>query len=533
MNEQPSSQRFIRLLLALCLLSIPLGLMLFFPQPPPVHAAASFTVNSLGDAPDDKPGDGICRSVEMFCTLRAAIMEANALLGADTIAFSLTLPATIVLGSPLPTITEDLTINGPGAPSLLTISGDDLYRVMQVNPRVTLNLSGVTIAKGNTSSMDGGGIFNNGGTVNISNSSIYSNSAGLTGGGISSNGTVNMTNTTVYSNSASNNGGGIYSVGTLNITGTSFYSNSTSAGGGGILNIGTLNITNSSIYSNTAIEIGGGIDNHGTLNIINSTFSGNSGAGGGGISSEGPVNITNTTVYSNTAYSFGGGIFKWGSGGLTLTNSTVYSNTAGFDGGGIFNFGGLTMINSTLSGNTANRDGGGIANQGAASLLNATITNNQADGNFDGIGTGGGISNTGTFNFSNTILALNSETQLVFFNKGVHIVPFPGECAGTLTSFDYNLLTYYDSSHCTISGSTGNTLFNTDPLLGPLANNGGPTLTHALLPGSPAINRIPNGTNGCGTTITTDQRSTPRPIGAGCDIGAFEAVYLFLPLIEK
>lgn len=102
-----------------------------------------------------------------------------------------------------------------------------------------------------------------------------------------------------------------------------------------------------------------------------------------------------------------------------------------------------------------------------------------------------------------------------------------GNCSGTITSLGYNL----EFGNTCVFTATGD-ITSTNPLLGPLANNGGTTQTMALQAGSPAINRIPNGTNGCGTTITTDQRGFIR-VGP-CDIGAFEYVLrLFLPLILK
>ncbi len=102
-----------------------------------------------------------------------------------------------------------------------------------------------------------------------------------------------------------------------------------------------------------------------------------------------------------------------------------------------------------------------------------------------------------------------------------------GNCSGTITSLGYNL----EFGNTCVFTATGD-ITSTNPLLGPLANNGGTTQTMALPLGSPAINRIPNGTNGCGTTITTDQRGFIR-VGP-CDIGAYEYVLrLFLPLILK
>ena len=181
----------------------------------------------------------------------------------------------------------------------------------------------------------------------------------------------------------------------------------------------------------------------------------------------------------------------------------------------------MTLTNSTVSGNGAFVDGGGIYNEyGTASLFNATITNNQADANFDGSGVGGGVFNStstnATFNFQNTILAGNFETVGMPAAPPT-FVPVMGECAGIINSVGNNLMTIAD---CTVSGSVP---ILGDAILGPLQNNGGPTQTHALLSGSPAIDAGNPG--GCrdefGALLTTDQRGFNRP-GLGCDIGAFE-----------
>ena len=181
------------------------------------------------------------------------------------------------------------------------------------------------------------------------------------------------------------------------------------------------------------------------------------------------------------------------------------------------------LTNSTVSGNNANRWGGGIYNFfGPVSSFNSTITNNRSDADSNGTGTGGGVYNFhnapgATFDFQNTILAGNFESAFDF-----------GECEGTLTSNGNNLMTSFNSTRCSIVGSP---VTLADPQLGPLQNNGGPTQTHALLAGSPAIDG--GNPSGCrdslGTLLTTDQRGFPRPVDGNndsvtaCDIGAFES----------
>ena len=314
--------------------------------------------------------------------------------------------------------------------------------------------------------------------------------------------------------------------GSVAISDVAVQNGNTAGVGGGIYNedSGTVKISNSTVSGNTARSAGGGIVNsRGALTLINSTVSGNtarSGGGGGIVNSRGALNLINSTVSGNTAGDSGGGINHF-LGVLTMTNSTISDNTAGA-GGGIRNFGTGNVIDSTISGNSASggggiyndsgtlninngtvsgnsaRSGGGIYNRGTLSLTNSTITGNVAD-----TGSGGGIRHvSGTAELDNAIIAENTAAT-------------GPDCSGTLTSLGYNLIG--DDTDCGFAPVTGD-LVNVDPLLAPLQDNGGPSFTHALLPGSPAINHIP--VEDC--EVTTDQRGVARPQGAACDIGAFE-----------
>ncbi|MFN3477492.1 MAG: choice-of-anchor Q domain-containing protein, partial [Candidatus Methylomirabilales bacterium] len=227
---------------------------------------------------------------------------------------------------------------------------------------------------------------------------------------------------------------------------------------------------------------------------------GNAGAGalGGGIRNFGTLTLTDVTINGNTAGTFGGGIANNGT--LILTNVTISTNT-GKDGGGLFNGfeASATLTNVTISTNTASSRGGGIFNIGTLELTNATISTNTASSG------GGLLNNGGSVALKDTIVA-NS--------------PSGGNCAGSgVTSLGHNL---EDADTCGFT-SPGD-LINTDPLLGPLAANGGPTSTHALLPGSPAIDA---GSLDC-PPPDTDQRGLTRPQDgngdsiAVCDIGAYE-----------
>ena len=259
---------------------------------------------------------------------------------------------------------------------------------------------------------------------------------------------------------------------------------------------------------------------------------------GGGIRAADAVTLTNSRVSNNTTAGAGGGINTTSSSiHLTVIDTRIYSNTATLDGGGIYNFGVVTLVNSLVSGNTAG-NGGGISSQKTLQLVNSTISGNYA------AASGGGLKVVGTADLYNVTITdnaaiegggvyvptagtLNAKNSLIAENIDRSTNPLDADCAGTIVSQGYNLIG--DTAGCTIIGTTGNIL-NVDPQLGPLQNNGGPTLTHALQAGSPAIDAgHPSGcTDPDGAPLTTDQRGYTRPIDgngdgtARCDIGAFE-----------
>ena len=222
---------------------------------------------------------------------------------------------------------------------------------------------------------------------------------------------------------------------------------------------------------------------------------GSPGAKGGGIRSFGTLNLHNSTVSGNSATQRGGGISNRGR--LNLDNSTLSVNkVSGDQGGGIYSCGtSVEIANSTLSANTAGSSG--LANGGAiySSCGTLTITNSTISDNNAGLGGGIWVVNI-VVSLKNTIVANNTG----------------GNCSGTITSNGQNL----DSDNtCGLTHPTD--LPSVDPLLGPLQDNGGPTQTHALLPGSSAIDAGDDG-----AAPATDQRGVSRPQGAASDIGAFE-----------
>jgi hypothetical protein len=234
-----------------------------------------------------------------------------------------------------------------------------------------------------------------------------------------------------------------------------------------------------------------------TVFVNDSDISGNSARVAAGIFSSNAV-FNNTTISNNTAIDEAGGI--WGS-TVWLNNSTVSGNVAGY-GAGVYGRE-IFLTNSTVSGNVANRfGGGGLYLTGAQSILsNTTVADN--------IATSAG---------GNAIVVTRFATAVLRNSILMSQSPLPNclSYGGTITSHGYNM---NSDGTCNLTQWTDTP--NTDSLMGPLANNGGATQTHALLPGSPAIDAgscIDQG----GNPVVIDQRGVGRPQGAGCDMGAFE-----------
>ncbi|MCL4262355.1 MAG: tandem-95 repeat protein [Anaerolineae bacterium] len=292
--------------------------------------------------------------------------------------------------------------------------------------------------------------------------------------------------------------------------------NAVESGGGLYNDASTVVISNTQIVSNTSAFDGGGISNFGDMQISQSVIAVNNGRYGGGIRNGGEMAISNSTIAGNESSQDGGGILSWGT--LAVTGSTITNNTANDDGGGIANVETATLTNSTISGNTAlgnvhGLGGGGIYQyqDGAfpvLTLIHTTIVSNtNAAAGGDGL-----YLLSGGADFFNSLIAHNGDENC-------------GEDLGSFGSGGYNL---EDTNTCGLI-ATGD-LTNTVSLLNALSDNGGNTLTHLPLPFSPAIDGIPNGINGCGATITTDQRGVARPVDATCDIGAVEVETNFAPV---
>ena len=453
-------------------------------------AGTTVTVNTTADE----------LNIDGDCSLREAIQAANtdtivdactAGSGADTVTlpagtYTLSIPGTDEDANATGDldIFSDLTINGASATTTI-LNANQIDRVLHIASG-TIEISSVTITNGNSGIADGGGILNLG-TLTLTSSTVSGNTAANWAGGIRNEGSLVLIGSTVSGNTASNGqGGGIHNAdaGTLlTLTDSTVSGNTANIGAGGIFNYGTVTLTNATISDNIAVTSDGG----GIVNAIAATLT-----------------LTNSTVSGNTAADWAGGIRNEGS--LVLIGSTVSGNTASNgQGGGILNAnpGTLTMTNSTVSGNTAANWGGGIRNDGSLVLSGSTVSGNTASN-----GQGGGIQNSsGTVNIKNTIVAGNTASG-----------PGP-DCSGTLTSQGYNLV--QDTGGCAIAGDTIGNVTAQDPLLSPLHDYGGPSRTHALLAGSPAIDAGNPAVPGSGgaACAATDQRGAPR---ADCDIGAFE-----------
>jgi hypothetical protein len=396
--------------------------------------SSTYIVNSTGDTGDGNGLNGDLR----YCITQANSAGGSNLIEFDSAVFSTA--QTITLTSALPAITDDtLAIFGPGN-GLVTISGNNQFRVLQITAADatvdgliitqgngdngggieftgtgTLSLGDCTLS-GNTASHLGGGLYSGFGQTAVTNSMFTGNSGYLNGGGIANVGTLTLAGCTVSGNSAEY-GGGLTNTGTAILTDSTVSSNSATLNyGGGIYNLsGSLTLTNSVVSNNSAANAGGGVANFGGLALNHSSLSGNStiaGPGGGLFNARG----SNANVYgysfvtgnSTTAYVAGGGIANYGT--LTLTNATVSGNNASSYGGGIANKATLTLTNDTISGNSVIGDGGGISNvDGTVMVSTTTFSGNMTKFGF--VPTGGGIWNTGMMTLDSSTVSGNLSAQ--------------------------------------------------------------------------------------------------------------------------
>ena len=422
--------------------------------------AATFNVTNLNDS-----GTG---------SLRQAISDANAAAGADAITFQAGLTGTITLTSGQLVVTDSVDVQGPGQ-AVITVDGNNATRIFYLynnSALLDVTISGLTLEHGND---DGG--------------------AGIVDFGEN----LTLDHVTVQNNTSSGEGGQ----------------------GGGVALLqgsGSLTVLNSTVSGNQA-DKGGGIyveDSGAPVLIQDSVISGNQTTGrGAGIYLYHPsynVTIERSTIANNTAGGNGGGIYLYtmGGGAFTLRQTTISGNTAA-NGGGAFFYQAdyspdapLFIENSTISGNHATAgNGGGLffeSLNGAAILRNSTVADN------DATGTGGGVYlylYRDTLTVQNSIIAGNTASE--------------SNDLGGAGTFDLSYTLVQDPS-ANILNEGGN-LLGQDPLLGPLANNGGPTQTQRPAANSPAVNA---GDPAFGPPPSTDQRGFPRVVNGRLDMGAVE-----------
>ena len=366
-------------------------------------------------------------------SLRQTIADA---VSGDTITFDAALAGqTITLTSTL-VIDRNLTIDGSTLASKIIISGNNSVRVFYVNPDITVTIDALIIRNG-SSTYYGGGIHNRG-ILTVLNSTfsenrVSGNDAQTKGGAIANyEGVLSVSNSIFSANSAEYDldavgggyGGAIYSLfGELTVTDSIFDGNLGSRGGAIVCEVGTMTVTDSAFLSNSAISLAA--------------------ADGGAIFQYCNLTIIVNSTFSDNSATLGGAIHTDDNvNSLIVVNSTFHSNMASTAGGGIVNYGGLIVVNSTFSDNTS-PSGGAINNGlgGNLSLRNSILANSVG-----GVDCSKSDATPDIENINNLI-----ET------KGIGL------------------------ESCGVSDLTS------DPMLGPLADNGGFTNTMALLPGSPAV----------------------------------------------
>ncbi len=542
--------------------------------PPSAAQAASltFTVNTTADAHDAHPGDGICADAAGQCTLRAAVEEADASPSGSTVTitmpddgnYDLTL-GSLVLGSAA--VPLNITVGGTGSSDTLVTSTGRFRDLFVRGHHTTAHVVNLQFTGGRAGPNSyGGGIFNQG-DLTLSGDALTGNSAGAGGGVANAGGTLTVGGSSIsHNNGGGFGGGGIQNGGPQNLPGTVvvessvIFSNVTSNEGGGIFSgqngrpatrgraaIAPRRLCAPRRCTAPRLATKAGL----VLHVSNSTVTDNRGSnGGGGIAAEGTATLTGSKVTDNTAGgAIGGGVFNVG----TVTDSTISGNTAS-SGGGVEDYPGLfmTIKDSTLDGNHGAADGGALDINQQITVTRSTIAGNKAgDSFFKGMGAAAEIDGGATLIASDSTIA-GSTTQPA--GRG-SIDNFGGTLALSFATLSgsQGLLTGggFDSATGTILAGTGGTpncsasvnetagfnlstdsscglskktdLTGVNPMLKPLANNGGPTMTQALPRSSPAVNA--GGLPASSSCPAADQRGESRPWGPACDIGAYELHY--------
>jgi hypothetical protein len=414
---------------------------------------------------------------------------------------------TITLTSGELVVTRNLAIVGSGA-SPLAISGNNSARVFYVNTNVNLTLSNLTIANG--FSDQGAGVYNSGGELILHRCTLVNNSATGQSGA-------------PYSGNPGNDGcgGAVYNSGILNAIDCAFLANSVLGGtgamasrpsgpggaggdgnGGAIGNSGTLILTSCLLANNFARGGMGGAGGAGAY----APFANPGGPGGtGGYGNGGALFNNGLAFLVNNTFALNGGAGGQGGGGGSGSPPFSQSSSSGNGGNGgnggagysaIYDLNGQCYLtNCTLASNPATAGAGGLGGPPGPWIYPYPPHLGQPGGNGSIGPSGSGLKTTGAY-LLNTLLSSNT----------------PGNCIGTLSDGGHNL-----SSDASCPFFSAGRLTNTNPKLGPLVSDGGPTWTLALLPNSPAID--------AGAALgapNIDQRGIARPQGRGVDIGAYE-----------
>lgn len=433
----------------------------------------TITVNTLVDEADGSIVDG-------DISLRDAIALATA---GDTIDFSVTGTINLTLGQL--TIAKDLTINGPGASSL-TIDASNNDPTPLVNEGNGSRVMNITDGNGATTK-----------NVTISGLTLTGGDMKGTGGAILNREALTVSNCKITGNA------------TTETTFTQYgYTYTVSSPGGGIRNLGLLTITASEITNNIARGDGGAISNSGVVNLTSTTISGNTATGsGGGITNDTNLTVTASTISGNSASGVGGGVF----GPATIISSTISgNNVVGGYGGGIAGIGLVSLLNTTISGNTAHKGGGIFRFGGTLELHHTTVAANASTS----LNSGGGI-------FLVSATPPTIDHSIVADNTAAGVANDITAGIGMSLTANYSLI---EAPGGLMVAGAGNVV-GMDPWLKTLSDNGGPTKTHGLRSGSPAIDAgNPAAMSGVGGVPMFDQRGDPysRILHGRIDIGAYE-----------
>jgi len=383
----------------------------------------------------------------------------------------------------------------------------------------------------------GGAIFNDG-KMEIVRGTWFENNRAMIGGAIATGLMLDedqlIDDCTFIENNGSWGGGAVYRNGgrgeTL-IRGSRFEGNSSNRGGAVYIGDSLLVLT---IESSEFIRNGGGttcgavLTEDGTASITDSYFEGNEASNGGALCSWGGNMLVTRSIFNqNTAPTRGGAISN--AGDLHIIDSTFSGNSTGGDGGGVSSSGHLIIENSTFDANMAEAEGGGIHHSpgirdSPIEITNSTISNNQAN-------IAGGLLVGGPATITHCTIVLNEAEQGAGIYHEMHVLEISNSIIALNVPEDCSFIPSIVNVHGQNISSDGSCpgFTTADPALAPLVDNGGPTRTHALLVGSPAVDAIP------GTCIPADQRGQNRPDGPGCDIGAYEGVTeltIFNPQIQ-